>query len=142
MNTGIKCCFIVAAALLVGVIGGFKVGANAQLRGTTRGVELDEECRTMLMLRDTQSVMAFLNVLKGLRAGEQKLMIDRLESFLDTALMDLARGYAPGRDPYKTAAKQLQDAKEYRSQHPYPNSFTNVVQMIDASLLRKGQTPR
>ncbi len=135
MKPGTKLSLFVALALIIGFGAGGFVGSELAARHDLEvlaAIELSHSA-----LKTTEVVM----LLKGMRDGKQDLVADRLESFLDSAVINLARDYTPSRDYYGTAAKSLQDAREYRAAHPHKSSLPRVEQEVQAALAKQTQSP-
>jgi hypothetical protein len=134
MTLKAKFGLVAATALVVGAVGGYCVGSLACGQGPKTDADQDEQMRVLNLANATVRVSNFTHLLKGFRAGERELMIDRLESLLDFALVDLGRDYAAARDPFDAGAKVIRLANDYRTQYPYRNALTNVARQVGATL--------
>ncbi len=129
-----RIALLVVSILFLGVAAGYFIGVRSE-RERIRGERNQEEWVHVLTLANSAlNADLYTRFLKGLHSGQQDLMMDRLETLLDFALIDLAREYSPARDNNGNAAKALQLAKEYRAAHPHRSKLDDVAKQVDAAL--------
>ena len=134
MKSLAKSWLIAAVALVVGFVAGGFVGSRLTERHDVEVLEAVQLGNSAV--KTTETVM----LLKGMRDGRQDVS-DHLESLLDFAIIDLARDYTPSRDYYGTAAKSLQQAREYRAAYPHKSTLPKVEQEVQAALAKLTQSP-
>jgi hypothetical protein len=132
MNPKIQTLLLVVAALGFGIAGGYFVGARSKAEPTNG--DQKELVHILKLGNATTKTDECARLLEGFRSGQQDLMMSRLESLLDFALIDLAREYSPERDPYGSASKVLEVAKKYRAAHPHRSELADVAKQVDAAL--------
>jgi hypothetical protein len=119
---------VAAIALIVGIIGGYFIGAYSV------GRQMNEWTHVLVLGNSALKTQECTLLLKGFRSGNDKLMMDRLESLLDFSLIDLAREYSTTRDWNGDAMKSLQLAKDYRTSYPHRNTIDSVAKQVDDAL--------
>ena len=132
MLTKTRTALLVVVALGLGVAAGYFVGARSQ--GERSSGDQQELVHIIKLGNATTKTDECARLLEGFRTGQQVLMMDRLETLLDFALIDLAREYSPELDPYGSGSKAFEFAKKYRAANPHRSEVAEVAKQVDAAL--------
>ena len=83
MTLKAKLGLVAATALVVGAVGGYGVASLAHRQEQEKDNDREEPVRVVSLANASIRVSSFAHLLKGFRAGEKELMIDRLENQIE-----------------------------------------------------------
>jgi hypothetical protein len=131
MKGPIQMSCVGVAALIIGGIGGYIKGAR------DGSAYMSESVEQMALSQSAKETALYSQILERLRNGENQFVTDRMESLLDSAIINFGMFYKAEYDTNGWAGRSLIMARNYREAYPHSPSNAWSANMYKTALSLK-----
>jgi hypothetical protein len=128
-------------AIITFIIGG-ACGYIAAARSMAKSADsyMVSAVRELSLSHSAKEVAVYSQVLRSLREGDQLCATDRLEVFLDYAVIHFGENYSPEYDSQGWISRALECARDYRATYPHRPSSDWTAKRYDAAIAMKTES--